>query len=152
MTERNGRELAHALILMVAELHRRGYESLAIVPAMAPNGMAWRYAIGEIPPSGPWDALSLEPRHTRGSLGPARLDWADADLPVPALADAFLAAFTPTAGANAPHAAWLRQVVEALPPAGAFILASDYNAYERLVFMGAGPPATSELPMPPGLE
>lgn len=34
------------VLLMVAELHLRGYQRLRILPYMAPSGMSWRCAIG----------------------------------------------------------------------------------------------------------
>ena len=150
----SGPELAHALIEMVAHLHTRGFESLAILPLMAPSGMSWRYALGALPASGVWGPSRFEPTYTRGSLGPAALEWCSLPALPTELGDAFVAAFDPVAARtpNPAYAEWLRGVLASLPPGGAFIMAAEYNDFDRIVSMGAGSPVDSQLPMPPGFR
>lgn len=40
-----GQRRAHRLLLMVGELHKRGYQELRICPSIAPSGQYWRCVI-----------------------------------------------------------------------------------------------------------
>lgn len=46
MSDHQDARASRKVLVMVAELHLRGYQRLRILPYMAPSGMAWRCAIG----------------------------------------------------------------------------------------------------------
>ena len=148
------------LLLMVAELHRLGYQRLRIEPGMAPSGMYWRCGFAS--------AVHFSPQHgaiiaasgpvARYSSGQARayFDWPDAAGDTPEqLAHKFVARFPEIAmqsqGADAVYAEWYAEMLRQTEPDGAPIAYADWEL-EPGALMVVGEIARGSVPLPPGGE
>jgi ADP-ribosylglycohydrolase len=140
------------LLLMVAELHRRGYEQVRILPGMAPSGMFWRCAISpathrEDPPK---DPLVL---HYTSGQERAYFGWTDAAADgAAALAAKFLARFPALCaaahGRDPAYVTWYREMLHRTAPAGLPIAYADW-ALESSGWPVVNDPAGRWVPAPP---
>jgi hypothetical protein len=148
------------LLLMVAELHRLGYQRLRIVPGVAPSGLYWRCTFAS--------AAHFSARHgariakdgpmARYSTGQARayFDWPDAADDTPEqLARKFLERFPEIAaqsqGADAAYAEWYAEMLRLSEPDGAPIAYADWELDPNALEF-AGEIARGSVPLPPGGE
>jgi hypothetical protein len=148
------------LLLMVAELHRLGYQRLRIVPGMAPSGVHWRCTFAS--------AAHFSARHgamiagagpvARYSTGQARayFDWPDAADDTPEqLAHKFLTRFPEIAaqsqGADLAYAEWYAEMLRLSEPDGAPIAYADWELDPNVLEIG-GEVARGSVPLPPGGE
>lgn len=112
------------VLLMVAELHRRGFERLRIVPGMSPSGSAWRVTL--FPASkvlrshgamvDDWSWGDPDPFFTSAEAV-GYFGWKDAEQDsAESLADKFLTRFSNVAeqclGADQEYARWFQLVIE----------------------------------------
>jgi hypothetical protein len=148
------------LLLMVAELHRLGYQRLRIAPGVAPSGLYWRCAFAS--------AAKFSVRHgaqiagagpvARYSTGQARayFDWPDAADDTPEqLARKFLTRFPEIAaqsqGADAAYVEWYAEMLRLSEPDGAPIAYADWELDPNMLEIG-GEIARGSVPLPPGGE
>jgi hypothetical protein len=147
------------LLLMVAELHRRGYEQLRIAPYMAPSGMYWRCRFvpkqATMRRHGADAAGDLADKITYSSSAAfAYFDWGDCARPNPIdLADRFVAAFpeviAASRGADAGYALWFRSMLELTEPLGLVYAFSDFeDATDTLYVTGECDARKVALPSP----
>lgn len=127
------------LLLMVAELHSRGFERLRIVPGLAPSGCYWRSAVTP--------SSNVEPGHGALMLdrdGPTAchssgydeflFSWDDApQMSVSQLADAFVQRFPQVAdegrGADPAYVEWYAAMLVVTAPSGLPIAFHDWGAF-----------------------
>ena len=128
------------LLLMVAELHTRGYESLHVMPCMSPSGAYWRCDIG------PADRDSVEPyggvqsplaRYSSSNKA-AYYDWDDcAGLSVEALADRFEESFADVVaasdGADPEYVQWFADMLTQTEPWGIIYAFADWDHDETVM-------------------
>ncbi len=77
---------AQRLLAMVNELHKQGFQNLAIYPGMSPSGTSWRCQLTPVSQitvlSGRLEILNTHPRliasYTSGDSGNHYFDWSDA--------------------------------------------------------------------------
>ncbi len=137
------------LLMLVAEMHRRGYERLRVIVGMAPSGMYWRcslYAAGAANYSG-----GLPPYST--SSGLKIFGWADADADDPsALAAKFLEHFPELAarahGSDPAYVAWFAAMLRQTDPDLLPITFADWELPPDLVST-IGSNRRRVLPLPP---
>lgn len=132
-------EDARRALLMVHELHRRGYQRLRIVPGMSPSGMYWRFAItpssniqathGALP-------INEEPQARYSSADGRRyFGWEGVEEATPReLADLFQTHFAELAalglGRDYPYAGWFVEMLGHVDRAG-FPVAYDDGWFSR---------------------
>ena len=148
------------LLLMVAELHRLGYQRLRIAPGMAPSGVHWRCGFASAAHFSARDGAQLAGHGplARYSTGQARayFDWPDAADDAPAqLARKFVERFPEIAlesrGADAAYAEWYAEMLRQSEPDGAPIAYADWEL-EPGALMVVGEIARGSVPLPPGGE
>jgi DNA-binding transcriptional ArsR family regulator len=158
----NGAPPAHLLcrrvLLMVQELHRRGYERLRVAPGLSPSGLHWRCSV-------------LPVRHVRrdhGAMvmdedgpiaryssgqGAKFFDWVDAELDPPvALASKFLQRFPELAaqgrGSDPDYIRWYTGMLRATDPDGLIYAYADWELPgDHLPALGCM--ADVKIPFPP---
>jgi hypothetical protein len=148
------------LLLMVAELHRLGYQRLRIEPAMAASGVHWRCALASAAQFGVRHGALLAEngpvaRYSTGQ-GRAYFDWPDAADDTPAqLARKFIERFpeiaTQSQGADVAYADWYAEMLRLTEPDGAPIAYADWEL-DPSVLMVVGEVARVSVPLPPGGE
>lgn len=155
-----GNQISRRILEMVAELHRRGYESLYIDPVMAPSGMCWRYEISFCA-SGKWPNRDCrfhddDQLCVKGSICGGfdqKISWGKATDSVAILADGFCAAYpgilTRATEPNPPYIAWYQAMLVATAPEGVLIFWCDYGPDHEYAFTWSGP-HEFRMPMPPG--
>jgi hypothetical protein len=148
------------LLLMVAELHRLGYQRLRIEPGMAPSGMHWRCGFAS--------AMHVSKQHgaliagsgpvARYSTGQARayFDWPDAAGDTPAqLARKFVERFPTIAmqsqGADADYTNWYAEMLRLLDPEAVPIAYADWELNPGALAV-VGQASRPSVPLPPGGE
>lgn len=148
------------ILLMVSELHRRGYERLRIAPGISPSGLHWRCSIapasdfrgghGAMLADGDGEAA----RFTSGQ-GMACFDWPDAGRDAPAaLADKFLERFPGLAargaGDDPEYARWFAEMLGMTAPDGLAYAYADWEMPDdHLPALGCTEDVKVPLP-PPG--
>ena len=152
------------LLLMVRELHRRGYERIRIAPGLAPRATAWRCAIvpaeltcrehGALLPPGPRLPGPPTQAHYSTAQGGGYFGWTDvaADRPE-LLALKFLGRCAPLAaagrGADLAYATWYRDMTAATVPLDLPYAYSDGEGDGRLERSHLRTTAGNWIPMPP---
>jgi hypothetical protein len=148
------------LLLMVAELHRLGYQRLRIVPGVAPSGLYWRCTLASAAHFSDQHGARIASQGpvARYSTGQARayFDWPDAADDTPEqLARKFLARFPEIAaqsqGADAAYAEWYAEMLRLTEPDGAPIAYADWEL-EPGALQVVGEVARGSVPLPPGGE
>lgn len=148
------------LLLLVAELHRRGFQRLRIAPGMSPSGMNWRCALAPISTfagddgarTANWES-PLIARYTSAD-GTLYFGWQDAQgADVKQLADLFQARFPETcsaaAGEDAAYTIWFEDMLERTYPDAFPIAYADWELpSDRLLTVG-GRELVLPLPPPP---
>ena len=147
---------ARRMLEMVGELHRRGFESLFLVPGMSASGGYWRYRIG-VMRDGRW---SNEPEYfgedyeiVSGSLGDAcEIPWEQEGMTLSELTENFIATYADKLEkARVPNPAyvdWFREMLEKTAPDGHFLLYDEMEYYEQAFSWQI--PRNFKMPMPPG--
>jgi DNA-binding transcriptional ArsR family regulator len=149
--------LCRRVLLMVRELHRRGYERLRVAPGLTPTDMHWRCSI--VPSS------EVRPDHGAMTLigygvacystghGSNFFGWADADHDSPmTLADKFLGRFSEVAAeghqADPDYASWYARMLRATDPDGLIYAYADWDLpADHLPVLGCT--ADVKIPLPP---
>jgi hypothetical protein len=155
-------EAARRTLLMVAELHRLGYERLRIAPGMSPSGMHWRCAVA---PAAAFQSADTALLRTDVDVSQLALytsadedvsfGWADAVAATASeLATLFLERFPRLAGAGAgrdpAYSAWYREMLDLTAPDGLPYAYADWlTDAARLAVVGLGQEVTVPLPPPP---
>jgi DNA-binding transcriptional ArsR family regulator len=120
--------LCRRVLLMVQDLHRRGYERLRVAPGLSPSGLHWRCSIVPVDHvRRDHGALAMEEdeitaRYT-SSQGARFFDWDDAEHDSPVvLAGKFLERFPDLAvqgkGTDPDYVRWYVRMLRALPRSG----------------------------------
>jgi hypothetical protein len=148
------------LLLMVAELHRLGYQRLRIVPGVAPSGLYWRCTLASAAHFSAQDGARIASagplaRYTTGQAR-AYFDWPDAADDTPEqLAHKFLERFPEIAaeslGADAAYAEWYAEMLRLSEPDGVPIVYADWEL-EPGVLTIVGDIAGGSVRLPPGGE
>lgn len=128
------------ILLMVGDLHGRGYERLRISPSMSPSGMAWRCSItpaSNISASNgatlvDWDCLAA---HYTSGVGADYFGWDDAaDLTPVEMATLFIARFpeivASAKGEDPAYAHWYQEMLRMTDPDLLPIAYADWDAPE----------------------
>ena len=128
------------VLLLVEELHKRGYEKLRICPGMSPSGIYWRCSItyaglfssrhGALISGGD----PLVARYTSGQEA-SYFGWEDAaGDTVPQLADKFLERFPEICskgkGKDEAYASWYVDMLRLTMPNGLPVAYDDYDLHE----------------------
>lgn len=129
---------ARQIMLMVAALHRMGYEGLRLLPGLSPSGMHWRCTVlpvtrvrrdnGTVAGAAPPYPI---PRYSSGGQG-AYFGWTDAhDDPPELLAEKFVARFSKLAAEgkrpDLEYAEWYRKMLAATQPEGVIYAYADFD-------------------------
>lgn len=160
----SGAERYRAILLMVHELHLRGYQRLRIAPGMAPSGMHWRCSVAPVSLISSshgarvhskqcWDPLIA---HYTTGQGTSYFDWEDASHATPSsLATRFIERMPQTAnagkGSDWLYAGWYIEMLHLTYPNHFPIVYADWpteqNSIPTLSFGGSidGP----NIPLPP---
>jgi DNA-binding transcriptional ArsR family regulator len=132
--------LCRRVLLMVQDLHRRGYERLRVTPGLSPSGLHWRCSIVPVG-HGRRDhgALAVDEdrvaaRYTSGQ-GARFFDWEDAEHDPPgALAGKFLERFPDLAaqgkGTDPDYARWYARMLRVTDPDGLIYAYADWELPE----------------------
>jgi hypothetical protein len=155
-------EAARRILLMVAELHRLGYERLRIAPGMSPSGMHWRCAVAPAAAFQSADTALLRTDVDVSQLAiytsadeDVSFGWADAVAATAGeLATLFLERFPLLAEASAEpdsaYSAWYRAMLDLTAPDGLPYAYADWPTdTARLAVVGLGQEVTVPLPPPP---
>ena len=127
------------IMLMVAELHRLGYEGLRLLAGLAPSGLYWRCGILPVTrisrengarasgAAAPYEV----PRYSSGAEG-AYFGWTDAHEDSPeALAQKFVARFPELAAegkrADPEYVEWYREMLTLTQPEGVIYAFADFE-------------------------
>ncbi|RUL83181.1 ArsR/SmtB family transcription factor [Tautonia sociabilis] len=155
-----GHRACRRILLMVSELHHRGYERLRIAPGISSSGLDWRCSIapaadfrsghGAMLADGDGEAACYS-----SGQGMACFNWPDArgDSPA-ALADKFLNRFpalaTRGAGGDPAYARWFAEMIELTAPDGLVYAYADWEMPDgHLPALGCTEDVRIPLP-PPG--
>ena len=149
------------VLLMVSELHVRGYQRLRIAPGMSPSGCHWRCSI--TPASNissehgarlvSWDTLAA---HYSSSSGSEYFEWTDASRLTPSrLAVRFIERFPDIAaagrGSDWPYAGWYVEMLGITYPDTFPIAYADWDLPpDYLATTGRRPDV--RVPLPPRVE
>ena len=128
-------EVYRKVLLMVGELHKRGYERLRISPGVARSGVYWRCFItfagndGKVVP--PYKEEDLKAFYT-SALEDAYFGWEDtAGATVSQLADKFIERFPQICarakGLDPAYAAWYQEMLRRSEPNGLPVTFADYD-------------------------
>ena len=158
------------VLLLVAELHLRGYQRLRILPYMAPSGGSWRCSIGpvslfsergtELIESGEFGITTVT--YTSAAGGEYFL-WPDAALETPSgLARLFIQRFPEIAaagkGSDWPYAGWFVEMLGRTYPNHLPYAFADWDGpedwevsdkYWRTITIGEGKGEDVRVPVPP---
>lgn len=150
--------LCRRVLVMVQELHRRGYERLRAAPGLSPSGLHWRCSVV---PAGrvrrDHGALAVDGGGTEArydsSHGARFFDWRDAESDSPvALAGKFLERFpglaAEGAGADPDYARWYAGMLRATAPDGLIYAYADWDLPEDHI-PALGCTADVKVPLPP---
>jgi hypothetical protein len=152
---------ARKVILMLAELHKRGYERLRLLPGMAPNGIHWRYAITPIAhvsrEHGARSGASCGyDDFPRGSLSASdqMVGWGDNPTSSPKeLADLFVRTYPAICrdgkGKDSEYVAWYKSMLMRTHPDGIVWAYSDSYNDNPPPIEGLGAGEHVNIPMPP---
>jgi len=119
--------LPNRIMLMVQQLHERGYTSIYLYSGLSPSGMSWRYSIGQIT-DGRWpvypniisDSVSKE----------GNTVWAERNSTVELLTDGFEAYFKDqllVIGRPSTYSIWYAKLLTELEPDEALVFFADYG-------------------------
>ena len=160
-----GRRRANRLLLMVGELHKRGYQRLRICPSIAPSGMYWRCVITPVTNIlesngamlAAWDDESAYVTYTSGEANDY-FGWGRTQATARDLADTFLKRLYPLAasgyGEDWVYAGWYVQML-GLAEQGFFPVAFDDTGADaepgtiRVVHWSGQETPPRPLPAPP---
>ena len=148
------------LLFMVAELHRRGYESLRILPYMAPSGLYWRCAIG---PAALFSVehgatVSESARHEdlvsySSGQEACYFEWGDCtDSSTEQLADLFEQSFSDmlaqSRDADPDYVNWFADMLKQTEPGGLVYAFADWDCDENVLHV-IGKCERETIPLPP---
>ncbi|MBL8132087.1 MAG: hypothetical protein JNL42_09540 [Anaerolineae bacterium] len=126
------------VMLMVAALHKLGYERIRLAPAMSPSGMHWRGNVTSIQNILRTHGAAIQnysedlvARHSTGQ-GPQVYGWADAETDSPdQLAHKFIERFPLIAvsgqGSDPAYVDWYRDMLAATEPDGFIYAFADWE-------------------------
>jgi hypothetical protein len=152
---------ARQIMLMVAELHRLGYEGLRLLSGLAPSGLYWRCSVLPVTRVSRENGIMAArgaapyevPRYSSGAEG-AYFGWTDAaeDLPE-ALAQKFVARFPELAAegkrADPEYVKWYREMLELTHPEGVIYAYADFELPPEGLGVG-NVIGQVVVPLPPG--
>lgn len=150
MNEINLRDCsAYEIVMLVHELHKRGYEQLRLFPGMSPSGMSWRW---ELYPKVMMGGDNGFERHSgyiqfeclRSSTGESRpkgRDLIDVDQVLKEHAEFFEKA----KGEDKAYVEWFQQIVDHAEKDDFPIAYCDYYSHDEWVFLSSD----KELSFPP---
>lgn len=150
--------LCRRVLLMVQDLHRRGYERLRVAPGLSPSGLHWRCSIVPVDHvRRDHGALAIDEDDTAArytsSQGAGFFDWEDAEHDPPvALAGKFLERFPDLSaqgkGADPDYVRWYVRMLRATDPDGLIYAYADWELPEdHLPALGCT--ADVKIPLPP---
>jgi hypothetical protein len=155
-------EAARRILLMVAELHRLGYERLRIAPGMSPSGMPWRCAVAPAAAFQTADTALLRTDVDVSQLAlytsadeDVSFGWGDAVTATPGeLATLFVERFPrlaeASAGRDSAYSVWYRAMLDLTAPDGLPYAYADWPTdAASLAVVGLGQEVTVPLPPPP---
>ncbi len=153
-------ETRHAqyVLLMVHELHKRGYQRLRIVPGMAPSGLYWRCSITPITNTlATHGAMPLQYKacvHYTTGMGNGYFGWTDAKHDIPQqLAAKFVERFPEVVraglGSDWNYAGWYVEML-GFAKRGCFPIAYSDWQIETSKYLARD--SERELPLPPAGE
>lgn len=149
------------LLLMVSELHQRGYQRLRICPGMSASGMHWRCSVTPVANIlrdrgamlADWNNLAA---HYTTGQELRFFGWEDAENLTPAqLADRFVERFPEIAaagfGSDWEYAGWYQEVLRLTEPDAFPIAYSDYfdDELDGLPCVGGARAESLVIPFPP---
>jgi DNA-binding transcriptional ArsR family regulator len=155
--------LCRRVLVMVQELHRRGYEQLRVAPGISPSGLHWRCSIVPVD----WvrrdhGALAVGGGVLAACYGSGQgarfFDWPDAEHDAPvALAGKFLDRFPDIAsrgrGSDPEYARWYAGMLRATAPDGLIYAYADWDLPEdHIPVLGCTSEVKIPLPPPGGAE
>jgi len=147
------------VLLMVSELHVRGYQRLRIVPGWAPSGLYWRCAITPVTNILKSNGAlmyshedELSARYTSGQKR-SYFGWEDAGHLTPSkMANLFIKRFPRIAemgkGSDWMYAGWYIEMLHLTYPDGFPVAYGDYLSYSDSLPMVGGKENVS-IPLPP---
>lgn len=158
-SERPVGAFARKLMAVVAELHRRGYESLRIVPGLSPSGCHWRCEFVPASRCFPDDGALLKRGGGRNvpcystAEGLGAFGWPDAAArTVEELADRFQAKLSALlAGCRDPDPAyvrWFQETLDATAPLGLVVAYADMRLQPDSLYV-VGECSRKWVPKPP---
>lgn len=150
MDDNNMRECSiYEIVMLVHELHKRGYEQLRLYPGLSPSGMSWRWNL--YPKALMGDDNSFE-RHKgfisfdclRSSTGDSRPDGRDS-IDVEKVLKEHAAFFEKAKGEDKAYVEWFQQIVDHAERNDFPIAYCEYYSHKEWAFLLSD----EELSFPP---
>jgi hypothetical protein len=122
------------IMLMIKELHNRGYSSIYLYSGLSPSGMHWRYEIGQMV-NNQWPARPVIDKGSLQNTGEIR--WAVDNSTVDLLADGFESYYKDILMNKEPpnaYTQWYANLIDGLNSNELLVFFADYGgAHEELL-------------------